>query len=542
MDESPCSPDRRRVLGAVSSVVAASIAGCSDVFDDDSVEEEPADGDEQSADSDGEPAEDDSTESSTEQQEEDRPDPPSIERQVVERDRAAITFISRTVSGTAVTPAFTGENAVDPDLLGTWEYSDETLAFTDQREFLWAFGDTELTGRYTTLSDRLVLDTEDGTEAFDYSLTREDEGVLLQLFDPEDGEQIVGYWLGESWEDERDPVRVAHDTYVIEDPEEDGVLTDDLESRGRGTGFVVSPDGYVLTNAHVIADEDPEETMLVEFAVGLSEALREGIEQRDQDISEAEKDEIEATLFDELWSFVHGRSTIEEIETSVNVLYGRATPEEDLEVQSWDAEIIEAGQFATEVDGEETVGEDIALLKVDEEGLPTVPLGDSDVATGERLFVVGYPALGVDEVFEDRDTTLEPTLTTGVVSARRTLRSGIESIQTDAGLNGGNSGGPVYNGDGDVVGIATFKQDDPRIEDVGFALPIDVGTELLARHGVSNTRSEMHETYVEGLEAYWVGDCETAVDRMNRVLDLDPRHPYAEEYITDCETGDAPGQ
>ncbi len=113
-------------------------------------------------------------------------------------------------------------------------------------------------------------------------------------------------------------------------------------------------------------------------------------------------------------------------------------------------------------------GNDIALLKVEAQGLPAAELGDSDELTvGDRVYAIGNP-LG---------TELRGTFTDGIVSAidrdvavdDRTMTL----IQTNAALNNGNSGGPLINAYGQVVGINTIKMSSSysTIEGLGFALP-----------------------------------------------------------------------
>jgi hypothetical protein len=235
-------------------------------------------------------------------------------------------------------------------------------------------------------------------------------------------------------------------------------------------------------------------------------------------------------------------TTIEEIDAQVQVLLGQASPDEDLRAESKEASLVERREYLVDVDGELTWGEDVALLKIEGDGLPTVPLGSgANLASGERIFVIGYPAIDSGDLFEDRERTLEPTITTGIVSARRTLKSGIDSIQTDAAINPGNSGGPIYNSEGDVVGLATFGSD-LRLESVDFGLPIELAQDLMAFYGVENTTSQSHDTFSTGLDAYWRGDCATATSHMRQVLELDSDHPYAREYLQACESGTAPGQ
>ncbi|GAB3872965.1 S1C family serine protease [Dactylosporangium cerinum] len=106
---------------------------------------------------------------------------------------------------------------------------------------------------------------------------------------------------------------------------------------------------------------------------------------------------------------------------------------------------------------------DLAVLHTDEEfarlvAAPAVP------KVGEPVLVVGAP-LG-----------LEDTVTTGVVSAFRTL-SGENLMQFDAAINPGNSGGPVFNAKKEVVGVATLKA--REAEGIGLAIPISVVCETI---------------------------------------------------------------
>ena len=108
---------------------------------------------------------------------------------------------------------------------------------------------------------------------------------------------------------------------------------------------------------------------------------------------------------------------------------------------------------------------DIAVVKLmDEADYPTVTLGDSDVLqVGELAVAIGNP-LG----------TLDGTVTVGVVSAleRRMNNNGytMKLIQTDASINEGNSGGPLINSFGEVIGVTNAKMS--SAEGLGFAIPI----------------------------------------------------------------------
>ena len=118
--------------------------------------------------------------------------------------------------------------------------------------------------------------------------------------------------------------------------------------------------------------------------------------------------------------------------------------------------------------------EDLAVLKaVDAQNLPAAEFGDSDLLTvGEKAYAIGNP-LGIE---------LRGTLTDGIISAvnrQIQVEDGyMTMIQTTAALNNGNSGGPLINASGQIVGINTMKmsgsgwEGEATVEGLGFALPI----------------------------------------------------------------------
>ena len=115
---------------------------------------------------------------------------------------------------------------------------------------------------------------------------------------------------------------------------------------------------------------------------------------------------------------------------------------------------------------------DVAVLKIEATGLPAVTLGSSDdLVVGDYVVAIGNP-LGA----------LTATMTYGIVSGKNrqvtTDSTIINMIQTDAAINSGNSGGPLFNMYGEVVGITTAKysgttSSGASIEGIGFAIPID---------------------------------------------------------------------
>ncbi len=160
--------------------------------------------------------------------------------------------------------------------------------------------------------------------------------------------------------------------------------------RGAGSGFIISKDGYIVTNNHVI-----------------DKAQR----------------------------------------ITVKLLDGR----------TFQGKVVGTDPFS-----------DVAVIKVEAQGLPTLPLGNSDlIRVGEWVIAIGNPF------------GLTHTVTVGVISAKG--RSGIgitdieDYIQTDAAINPGNSGGPLLNLKGEVIGMNTaiFSRSGGYMG-IGFAIPINI--------------------------------------------------------------------
>jgi serine protease Do len=142
-------------------------------------------------------------------------------------------------------------------------------------------------------------------------------------------------------------------------------------------------------------------------------------------------------------------------------------------------------EFRAKVVGTD-LASDIAVLKIDAQGLPVVKLGDSKgVQVGEWVVAIGSPF------------GFENTVTAGIVSALSRALPGdsyVPFIQTDAAVNPGNSGGPLFNLAGEVIGInSQIYSGTGGYQGVSFAIPIDVALgvkDQLVQHG-KVTRSQL---------------------------------------------------
>jgi len=134
--------------------------------------------------------------------------------------------------------------------------------------------------------------------------------------------------------------------------------------------------------------------------------------------------------------------------------------------------ILEDGsEYTAEIVGFE-ISNDVALIRINATGLSAAMIGNSDeIRVGERIYAVGNP-LG----------DLAYTMTDGIISALDRVvtvdRITIDAFQFSAAVNRGNSGGPIYNQRGEVIGIVTAKVIRGNVEGIGFAIPINDAMEI----------------------------------------------------------------
>ena len=200
----------------------------------------------------------------------------------------------------------------------------------------------------------------------------------------------------------------------------------EAEQQGTATGIVLSSDGYIITNCHVIQTT------------------------YDELVSTGGAD----SFYDNPFSFFNGGYNVESKTVKADKVV--VTMSDDSEHE---AEIIGYDENT-----------DLALLKIDAKGLIPAVIGDSDkLIMGERAITLGYPlGLGLS-ASGGMISGLEKELTTELSNggtATMTL------IQTDAAINNGNSGGPLLNSKGEVVGITSSKIGGANVDSVGFAIPI----------------------------------------------------------------------
>ena len=260
------------------------------------------------------------------------------------------------------------------------------------------------------------------------------------------------------------------------------VRSQKAHTRSAGSGFILTPDGYIVTNAHVI-EPSPQE-LKEQLLSTLADWVNEDIETITTNVTKQLPGRSLTTggvtkLKEALIKFYAANMHMGSVEKTVKAVLGNVTPSQNGKPDEKPCEIKSVGK--------PTPGKDVAILKMTGSKLPTLPLAQNisvmELHTGEGLHVVGYPGPATFNPQFDPSSVTEPSMTNGSVSALRKVKGGWKDIQTDAAATHGNSGGPVLNDFGQVVGIMTFSTIDPEsgapVPGINFVVPVDIIREFL---------------------------------------------------------------
>lgn len=168
---------------------------------------------------------------------------------------------------------------------------------------------------------------------------------------------------------------------------------------------------------------------------------------------------------------------------------------------------------------------DLAVIQIAGFELPMLPLGNSNsVQAGEQVVLIGNPR------------GLEASVTTGIVSAIRPLDEGFQVIQTDAAVNPGNSGGPMLNVKGEVIGVVSFKL--RGAENLNFAVPINYvrgllsSKDLIPLDQIKNRLSQDPDIFQEKSNSFpqrW----KSLVSGTTKIIRINGDHVYVETVLPD---------
>ncbi len=363
------------------------------------------------------------------------------------------------------------------------------------------------------------------------SLMEEEMESLAEedLLDPDDPESVE-YWRTALLF--QDPVRYIGPT--------DSIRQIEANSSSSGSGFVVTPNGYIVTNAHVAfpAQEQINSNILESAIISLLNADYEWLNSYViQQLGITVTEEQMNAYLGALDQYYRQTLALDSSNSYVFVLSRYSIPGVQTGEQPIPAEVL------PHASGSPIPGKDVAVIKIEATNLPTLPLGnDTDLRPLDDVIVIGYPgAVSTNPVLSP--TGQEPSVVTGEFSGYQTTIEGWRAMQVQAPIAHGNSGGPALDSLGRVVGIATFGSIDPNTlqETPGFnfLVPVSIVKDYLNRANVQPTESQFTTMYRQALSEYSAGNFQESLNILEQINALSPNNPYILNYIAKAQQGAA---
>jgi serine protease Do len=302
-----------------------------------------------------------------------------------------------------------------------------------------------------------------------------------------------------------------------------------------GSGSIIDPDGWIVTNGHVVQPyqegaEGAFATELLEKSVASACATElDGLPAGQR----AER--IRALAADP----ENRRGLALDRTLNVHLSNGRSYPAE-VKFFSPPAYVILGAAAGASGTPRQEHGRDVAILKIDDKELPVVRLAkhSTNLHLGQALFVIGFPGVVAAHELLSRATQYEPSITVGRISGFKQDIGGQRVIQTDAAIIQGNSGGPVFDDRGEVIGAATFTslQGDQVVQGFNFLIPVETVQEAARKAGVTPRGDSMFtRLWNHGVDLYIRDLHYRAYRNMSAANRIHPGFPDVERVREDCD-------
>ncbi|HEX5966295.1 MAG TPA: trypsin-like peptidase domain-containing protein [Pyrinomonadaceae bacterium] len=300
-------------------------------------------------------------------------------------------------------------------------------------------------------------------------------------------------------------------------------FTYNVQNVALGSGFFLSSNGYIATNAHVVSttregEEKAKQSLFMHMIQQIAQQL--GRDPRSLDLN-----------------FFNQRSEFVAFQKIHHVI----TPDGS----SFPFEI---KQYGAPVGESTDQGKDVAVVKIEVRNAPILKLGDSDrVQLQDHVTVIGYP--GAADTFQSgmlsQKSAFEASITDGKISARKTASTGAPILQTNASATHGNSGGPVLNDAHEVIGLLTFRGDTVNGQEVSgfaFVVPSNTVMEYVKAAGADNREGPTDTAFKEGLDYYWTDQYSSAIPKFEEVKRLFPQHSEVDRLVQSSQQAKAEGR
>ena len=303
--------------------------------------------------------------------------------------------------------------------------------------------------------------------------------------------------------------------------------------QSTGTGFLISDDGYVVTNCHII-DRDSAFIRSKFILETFQEVTRDNINALQSSWAMTLTDQQRDLLYN-AYGLIYSQLSsmiLFDLKKEIFVLHRTDNEKGEITTAKQQVKLILKGQAMP--------GKDVAILKMDNvKDLPVLTFSrDSLTRIGTQVFVLGYPEPATANSFLAAQASIEPTLTSGIVSAIRKSIGGWPVIQMDAMISHGSSGSPVCNDKGEVIGLATFGSFEQGTTSLAsgynFAIPVSVVKQFLDSASLNPSQGDASRFFNDGLLAFYQQFYRKALDEFKKVEKLNSSFPQLHFYIEQC--------
>ena len=317
------------------------------------------------------------------------------------------------------------------------------------------------------------------------------------------------------------------DKYMMRGTEK---VSKELNTVMVGSGFIVTPDGYVITNAHVV-DENDDDTKQNFVLQAFQTIIDDDIKVLENAMGRKMTDEESKALNDaDSWYFSQTME-VGNINKEFSIVFGISGDKGKIVPMEIPAKLV--------IQGNPIPGKDVAILKLTEKHTyPTIRIGDDkELRVGDQVYVLGYPAVATFHPLISEASISEASLTRGLVSAKKNMKDGWEVLQTDASITHGNSGGPVMNEKGEVIGLATFGSIDyqrqTEIQGMNFIVPTTIVKEYIEKAKIDPKMSDISLDYEEAMDLFDKAWYKKALEKFQAVKNMNGTFPFIDKYIAD---------